>query len=56
MGPTIGTAEEIAGFLARFPPFDQLGRDDLLRLAASVTVRSFAGGTDILIEDGPPAE
>ena len=56
MGPTIGTAEEIAGFLTPFPPFDQLGRDDLLRLAASVTVRSFPTGTDILIEDGPPAE
>jgi CBS domain-containing protein len=55
MRPTIGTAEEIAGFLAPFPPFDQLGRDDLLRLAAAVTVRSFPAGTDILIEDGPPA-
>jgi len=55
MRPTIGTAEEIAGFLASFPPFDQLGRDDLLRLAAAVTVRSFTAGTDILIEDGPPA-
>ena len=56
MRPTIGTAEEIAGFLAPFPPFEQLGRDDLLRLAAAVTVRSFPAGTDILIEDGPPAD
>jgi CBS domain-containing protein len=56
MPPKIGTAEEIAGFLAPFPPFDQLGRDDLLRVAAAVTLRSYAAGTDILIEDGPPAE
>ena len=55
MRPTIGTVEEIAGFLARFPPFDQLGRDDLLRVAAAVTVRSYPAGTDILVEDGPPA-
>ena len=55
MRPTIGTAEEIAGFLAPFPPFDQLGRDDLLRIAAAVTVRSYPAGTDILVEDGPPA-
>src|SRR5262245_66294001 len=28
---TMGTAEEIAAFLAPFPPFAELGRDDLLR-------------------------
>ncbi|HAH65007.1 MAG TPA: hypothetical protein DCL72_05935 [Rhizobiales bacterium] len=55
MRPTIGTVEEIAGFLARFPPYDTLGRDDLLRIAAAVTLRSYPAGTDILIEDGPPA-
>jgi CBS domain-containing protein len=55
MRPTIGTVEEIAGFLARFPPYDQLGRDDLLRIAAVVTLRSYPAGTDIMIEDGPPA-
>jgi CBS domain-containing protein len=49
------TVEEIVDFLARFPPYDQLGRDDLLRVAASVTVRSYPAGTDILVEDGPPA-
>ena len=47
--------EEIAGFLARFPPFDQLGNDELLRVAASITVRSYPAGTDLLVEDGPPA-
>ena len=48
--------EEIAAFLARFPPFDQIVRDNLLRIAASVTTRSYPAGTDILVEDGPPAE
>jgi CBS domain-containing protein len=55
MPSTTGTAEEIAGFLAPFPPFDQLGKDDLSRLAAEITLRSYPAGTDILIEDGPPA-
>ena len=49
----MGAVEDIANFLAPFPPFDQLGRDDLLRLAEAVTVRSLTAGTDILIEDGP---
>ena len=52
----MGNAEEIAGFLAPFPPFDRLGRDELLRVAAGITPRSYPEGTDILIEDGPPAE
>jgi CBS domain-containing protein len=47
--------EEIAAFLARFPPFDQIVRDTLLRIAASATLRSYSAGTDILVEDGPPA-
>ena len=53
--PTTGPVEEIADFLADFPPFDQLARDDLLRIAAAVTIRSYPAGTDILVEDGPPA-
>jgi CBS domain-containing protein len=52
---TMGTAEEIAAFLAPFPPFAELGRDDLLRAAAAATVRTFPAGTDILVENGPPA-
>jgi CBS domain-containing protein len=48
--------EEIAGFLARFPPFDRLAADDLQRIAATATIRSYPAGTDILVEDGPPAE
>ena len=50
-----GPVEEIADFLVDFPPFDQLARDDLLRIAAAVTIRSYPAGTDILVEDGPPA-
>jgi CBS domain-containing protein len=53
--PTAGAVEDIADFLVRFPPFDELGRDDLLRVAEAVTFRSYSAGTDILIEDGPPA-
>ena len=53
--PTTGPVEEIADFLVDFPPFDQLARDDLLRIAAAVTIRSYPAGTDILVEDGPPA-
>jgi len=52
---TTGPVEEIADFLVDFPPFDQLARDDLLRIAAAVTIRSYPAGTDILVEDGPPA-
>jgi CBS domain-containing protein len=48
--------EEIAGFLARFPPFDQLAADDLQRIDAAATSRSYPAGTDILVEDGPPAK
>jgi len=54
-GMPTGPVEEIADFLADFPPFDQLARDDLLRIAAAVTIRSYPAGTDILVEDGPPA-
>ena len=52
----MGTVAEIADFLAPFPPFDRLGKDDLLRVAAAITLRCYPAGTDILIEDGPPAE
>src|SRR3974377_1952978 len=53
--PMPGPVEEIADFLVHFPPFDQLARDDLLPIAKAVTIRSYSAGTDILIEDGPPA-
>src|SRR5262245_49082104 len=47
--------QEIADFLTAFPPFDELRREDLLRIAESATVQSYSAGTDILVEDGPPA-
>src|SRR6516165_381085 len=53
--PTTGPVEEIADFLGRFPPLDQLARDVLRPVAVAVTVRSYTAGTDMLIEDGPPA-
>jgi hypothetical protein len=52
----MGTVEETAGFLTRFPPFNQLGRDDLLRVAAATRAQSYPAGTDILVEDGPPGD
>jgi hypothetical protein len=42
--PTTGPVEEIADFLVGFPPFDELSRDDLLRVAKEVTLRSYPAG------------
>src|SRR5439155_5029310 len=47
--------EDVAGFLARFPPFDELGREELDRVAAGVKARAFGAGEDVLVEDGDPA-
>jgi CBS domain-containing protein len=55
MRPKTSTAEKVADFLAPFSPFDELAKEDLLRVAAAVTLRSYPAGTDILVEDGPPA-
>jgi len=52
---TIDAVEQIADFLAQFPPYETLSRDELLHVAAAVAVRSYPAGTDILVEDGPPA-
>lgn len=46
---------EAAGFLARFPPFDDLGRDLLDDVAAHVDLGSFPAGTEILRKAGEPA-
>ncbi len=51
----MGNEEEIAAFLGRFPPFDHLARDCLQRVVEAVTARYYTAGTDVLIEDGPPA-
>jgi len=47
--------EDVAGFLGRFPPFDQLPREELARVAAVARVKHFSSGEDALVEDGPPA-
>jgi CBS domain-containing protein len=47
---------EIAEFLSRFPPFDHLSPDLSARLAAGATVRSYAAGEDVLVEDGLPVD
>ncbi|HET9671796.1 MAG TPA: cyclic nucleotide-binding domain-containing protein, partial [Actinomycetota bacterium] len=46
---------EAHAFLARFPPFDDLGSDDLAAVAGAATLRSFPGGTTILRQGGAPA-
>ncbi len=48
-------AEEIAGFLARHPPFDGLDRAELDVVAASVEQRTYGAGEIVLVEDGLPA-
>jgi CBS domain-containing protein len=47
---------EITRFLSRFPPFDHLSPELLDRVAAGATVRRYAPGEDVVIEDGPPVE
>lgn len=46
---------DAAAFLARFPPFDGLDAAELGEVAAAILVESYAAGTDVLIEDGPPS-
>ena len=47
---------EIAEFLSRFPPFDHLSPDLSARIAAGTTVRPYAAGEDVIVEDGPPVD
>src|SRR6266550_3386081 len=49
-------ASRIAGFLARFAPFDALEPDELLRVAAAVEARAYTAGETVLVEDGSPAQ
>jgi CBS domain-containing protein len=48
--------DEIAAFLARHPPFADLTADVLADVAAAAVVRSWPAGTDVLVEDGAPAD
>ena len=48
--------DPVAGFLARFAPFDTLEPGELDALTASVVERVYEPGTVVLLEDGVPAE
>ena len=47
---------DIAGFLRRYPPFDELDEDGLARLARSVEIEHFPADTVILQQGGDPAQ
>ena len=47
---------DIAGFLRRYPPFDELDDDGLARLARSVEIEHFPADTVILQQGGDPAQ
>jgi CBS domain-containing protein len=49
-------ADEIADFLARFPPFGALEPDELRQVAAAVREVRYEPGDTALVEDGKPAE
>jgi CBS domain-containing protein len=53
--PDAGERRAIAQFLSAFPPFDALTPGDLSAIADRTTVRHFAEGVNILVEDGEPA-
>jgi CBS domain-containing protein len=44
-----------AAFLRRFPPFNSLDDAELGRVVAGLQTRAYPRGSDILVEDGPPA-
>ncbi|HZU39706.1 MAG TPA: putative nucleotidyltransferase substrate binding domain-containing protein [Solirubrobacteraceae bacterium] len=48
--------EALHTFLARHPPFDELGAAELERLSAEARVVQLDEGATALIEDGPPSE
>jgi CBS domain-containing protein len=47
--------QEIAAFLARFPPFTELEPGELASVAAATEVARYPAGHDVLIEDAEPA-
>ena len=46
---------DVAGFLARHPPFDALEPDSVARAAATVRIEYFPAGTVILAQQGEPS-
>src|SRR5438552_8780848 len=49
-------ASRIAGFLARFAPFDAVEPDEILRDAAAVEAHNYTAGETVIVEDGRPAQ
>jgi CBS domain-containing protein len=47
--------EQLNTFLARYPPFDGLGPDELAELAFGAREQTFESGQLVLVEDGPPS-
>ncbi len=47
--------EHLDTFLARHPPFDGIGAEQLLELAAQAAEHRFDPGTAVLVEDGTPS-
>ena len=48
--------EDIAGFLGSHPPFDELGADELARVAAVTEIETFPGGKTIFSQGTGPVE
>src|SRR5688572_32861683 len=46
---------QVESFLARYPPFSALPRDDLHRISRSVQIEYFPAGATILRQAGEPA-
>src|SRR5438876_11480108 len=53
--PPAEHTHEIAGFLARHPPFEGLDERELDAIAATVARREYGTGEVLLVEDGTPA-
>lgn len=47
--------DEIARFLARYPPFTGLSKDELEEVASVAAALHYKDREDALVEDGPPA-
>ncbi|GIU95271.1 MAG: hypothetical protein KatS3mg012_1728 [Gaiellaceae bacterium] len=56
MPPAHETLAEITGFLVAYPPFSSMRSEALEALAAQVEIEYFPAGTEILSQEGEPAE
>jgi signal-transduction protein with cAMP-binding, CBS, and nucleotidyltransferase domain len=57
MSPSVDESrvEEIARFLARFPPFEELEPDQLADIAGNASIATFAAGSELLRQAAEPA-